>query len=201
MELYEQKWKQYLLTEEQRNVLLVVDDNRDPTNTKVKSYIDAFLPDAAKTLPVVWVKSNQELRSWINANGTPKAISFDKMRKRKGEQDGLEAARYFVDYIGQENLDLPLLGIHSGSPEGRDELAKIFNDYRAGGDVAEPEVKPDTKPTTPTSTEPRPIPSTDEPEEEPVAIPADEPEIDEPETDIDEPETEPEDIETDEEDS
>lgn len=179
MQLWEQKFKNYL-EESQRNVLVVVDDNRDPEDSNVKKYIDGFLPDAAKTLPVVWVKTNQELRNWINANGTPKAISFDKMRKRKGEQDGLEAARYFVDYIGQENLDLPMIGIHSGSPEGREELAQIFDTYRTGGDTPEPEVQPATKPTTATSTEPRPEPATIEPEEEPVTIPADEPEIEEP---------------------
>lgn len=158
MEKWEEKFKNYLL-EAQRDVLVVVDDNRNPSDPKVKKYIDSFQNDNAKNLPVVWLKNNNELRSWVNTNGTPKAITFDKMRKRKGEEDGLEAARFFIDYIGQDNLDLPMIGIHSGSPEGQAELAQIFNTYRTGGEVPEPEVKPDTKPTTPTSTEPRPEPA------------------------------------------
>jgi len=194
MELYEQKWKQYLLTEAQQNVLLFVDDNRDPNNPAVLKYIKSRVsPEVLDVGRIVWVKSNEEMRSWINSNGTPKAVSFDVMRKSKGQSDGLEAFKYFLNYLEQDNIVYPSdrIGFHTGSPEMEAELQKLLSAYNSNLDVEPAQVEPETKPTTPTSTEPAPISSEPgAPEEEPETLP-----VDQPETDIDEPETEEPDAE------
>ena len=57
------------------NTILWLDDLRDP-NTN--NWLDRFSPvKPVSDYFVVWVKSYEEFKAWIDSNGLPAAICFD----------------------------------------------------------------------------------------------------------------------------
>lgn len=108
--------------------LLWLDDYRDP-NTNNWMIFNPLGPELVKT---IWVKSYQEFKNYIIANGLPDAICFDHdLGDTLGpdEKTGMSCAKWLIDYCIDNNKKLPLYNIHSANPVGKDNINSILQSF------------------------------------------------------------------------
>ena len=104
--------------------LLWLDDLRNPYKDNwIKDYAPDFVGE------IVWVKKYHYFVSWIEENGLPDMICFDHdlsdihiNKSTYKEKNGMDCARYVVDYCLDNNVDLPKWNIQSANPVGRDNI-------------------------------------------------------------------------------
>lgn len=119
---------------------LYIDDQRTPTTT-----IPGYEP---------WniVRNYDEFVNWITENGVPDLISFDhdladehmtdyykQMLEQEyqhpdydsyTEKTGLDCARWLVEYIQINNLELKLVSVHSHNPVGAANIQSFINGFK-----------------------------------------------------------------------
>lgn len=101
--------------------LLWLDDERDPTDVRWRSYFP--IPDPV----VVWVRTCEEFVEWITANGLPEAICFDH---DLGEQkSGYDAAKWLTEYCLEQNQSLPAWNIQSANPIGKENIISKLRSF------------------------------------------------------------------------
>lgn len=105
-------------------ILLWLDDWRDPK-------LNAEASDLEEYEQIIWVKSVEAFKGWIDANGLPDKISFDYCLGTDLDMfdDGIGAAKRVINYCIQNGtmdnpLPFPVFAIHSDHPE-----AFRLNDY------------------------------------------------------------------------
>ena len=81
----------------------------------------------------VWVKNFDEFKEYIEENGLPKFISFDRDLKKgngieKGNKypDGEDCAKWLKEYCEKHNKQLPNYFVHSANPNGRKNIPEIL---------------------------------------------------------------------------
>ena len=127
--------------------ILWLDDQRDPyryLNTKSNSntYIrnKQFYNKLMTQYNVkfIWVKNLYQFINYINKNGVPEFISFDHdLNNREGgkglsdeqkiNNNGVNAAKWLVNYCKQNKQPLPKFYVHSANPKHGPEINKVLN--------------------------------------------------------------------------
>ena len=125
--------------------LLWLDDRRNPSDG---NWIEIYSP-IATPFEYIWIKSYREFVDWIEKNGLPDAISFDHdlgkelslnaikngmskkdARKLKQEEKtGYDCAKWLVNYCIDNNTKLPIWGVHSANPVGKDNINGLLNSF------------------------------------------------------------------------
>ena len=125
--------------------ILWLDDERDPeVYLKQKSTSGAFLRTSEYykknifskyDVDFVWCKNFDEFKNYIEKNGLPKFISFDRDLKKgnkipKGTDypDGEDCAKWLKDYCKKKGLKLPKYFVHSANKNGQKNIPYIFGD-------------------------------------------------------------------------
>ena len=126
--------------------ILWLDDQRDPYRYfDKKSESNAFLrnkqfyDDLIKQYNVnfVWVKNLYQFIDYIEKNGAPEFVSFDHdLNNHEGGEglddeqklnnNGVNAAKWLVNYCKQNNQQLPKFYIHSANPKRGPEINKVL---------------------------------------------------------------------------
>jgi hypothetical protein len=124
--------------------LLFLDDVRIPYNCTSYMYLRM---SNISIYHKEWniVRSYQDFVNWIEENGLPDVISFDydladdySLReslpfeswfniKENRVWNGLDCAKFLLNYCKKNNLNLPRCLIHSANPFGTEEIKKIIN--------------------------------------------------------------------------
>ena len=125
--------------------ILWLDDERDPNDYfKKKSDSAALLrtTDFYKKnifskydVDFVWCHNFDEFTEYIEKNGLPEFISFDRDLKKgnkipKGLEypDGEDCAKWLRDYCKKKGLKLPKYFVHSANKNGQRNIPEIFGD-------------------------------------------------------------------------
>lgn len=135
------------------NTLLFLDDIRNPfgniDNDPDKGTWLIFSP-IEQPYEVIWVKSYKEFAEWIHNNALPTAICFDHdlgddiaikakergLTKKKArllkqqEKNGMDCAKFLVDYCMDNNLKLPLYNIQSANPVGKENIDSLLKQFK-----------------------------------------------------------------------
>lgn len=126
--------------------ILWLDDQRDPYRYfDKKSDSNAFLrnkkfyDDLMKQYNVnfIWVKNLYQFIEYIEKNGVPEFVSFDHdLNNRDGGEglsdeqklnnNGVNAAKWLVNYCKQNNQQLPKFYVHSANPKHGHEINKVL---------------------------------------------------------------------------
>ena len=127
-----------------KKTLIWLDDVRDPlTNDWL-----VFSP-IGRDVNVVWVKSYYDLTIWIEKNGLPDAICFDhdlgedvaieRIKKglskrqarllKRGTMNGMDCAKWLVEYCIDNNLPVPRYNIQSANPIGKENIDMLLKNY------------------------------------------------------------------------
>lgn len=123
--------------------LLWLDDIRNPfeNNWLVFSPIEHT--------EVIWVKSYNEFKDWIEENGLPEGICFDhdlgldevhekksmskrslkKFRKTPEYKTGFDCAKYLVEYCLDRNIMIPKYNIQSANQVGKENIDSLLKNY------------------------------------------------------------------------
>ena len=98
---------------------------------------------------VVWVKNYDDFVEWIEVNGLPEMISFDhdlgedlamdlvsngvnkKVARtiKRDSKSGYDAAKWLVDDSIDNDMDLPMFGVHSANPVGAENIRRLLTNY------------------------------------------------------------------------
>ena len=110
--------------------VLWLDDWRDPHENPewVKMFSPIPFPDK-----VFWAKSYHDFVDYIEYIGVPDVICFDHDLGEDGGEyvpTGYDCAVMLVEHLREHNLPLPLYGIQSANPVGKDRIINILEDYR-----------------------------------------------------------------------
>lgn len=126
--------------------ILWLDDQRDPykyLSTKSKSATFArnkqFYDNLLKQYNAnfVWVKNLYQFIDYIEKNGIPQFVSFDHDLNNRGGGEGLSdeqkinnngvnCAKWLVDYCKQNNQPLPKFYVHSANPKHGPEINRVL---------------------------------------------------------------------------
>lgn len=107
------------------NTLIWLDDMRNPFTN---NFLEKFSPVNAYTCYVVWLKSYDEFKNWIDKNGLPKAICFDH-DLGDIEKTGYDCAKYLVEFCMNNDCDIPKFGIQSSNVPGSNNISGILSSY------------------------------------------------------------------------
>lgn len=125
--------------------ILWLDDERDPeVYLKQKSSSGAFLRTSEfynknifnkYDVEFIWCHNFDEFTQYIEKNGLPEFISFDRDLKKgnkipKGSEypDGEDCAKWLRDYCKKKGLKLPKYFVHSANKNGQINIPQIFGD-------------------------------------------------------------------------
>jgi hypothetical protein len=107
---------------------LWLDDVRNPF---MSYWRDQYIPDFEKEVDeIIWVKNYTEFVKWITQNEFPTEIFFDHDLGESDEMTGYDCAKWLILYCMDNDLDLPMWGIQSANPVGRDNIHGILNNYK-----------------------------------------------------------------------
>ena len=127
--------------------ILWLDDQRDPykyLNTKSNSNTflknKQFYNELIKKYNVnfVWVKNLYQFIEYVENNGVPEFVSFDHDLNNRGGGEGLSdeqklnnngvnAAKWLVNYCRQNKQSLPKFYVHSANPKHGPEINRVLN--------------------------------------------------------------------------
>ena len=104
--------------------VLWLDDWRDPFKNPewVKMFSPIPFPDK-----VEWVKSYDEFVNYLNNNELPDVVCFD--HDLGEEKTGYDCAKYLVEFVINNKLELPLYGVQSANPVGKTNIICYLNSY------------------------------------------------------------------------
>lgn len=123
--------------------LLWLDDIRNPQEG---TWLADFSP-LATPFETIWVKSYGEFTQWITENGLPDAICFDHdlgddfaLRENaeftdwynldeSREYNGMDCAKWLIDYCIDNDSNLPEYTIQSANPVGKENIDGILISY------------------------------------------------------------------------
>jgi len=110
-----------------KDTLLFLDDLRNPSECiayMTKRGYDKFL----YTLEWEVVRNYSEFTNWIINNGLPNTISFDH---DLGDScnDGIDCAKWLVEYCMKQQLALPDYIVHSANPVGDENIKVYFESF------------------------------------------------------------------------
>ena len=106
-----------LLKEDKLSTILWLDDLRDP-----KDHIQGD--------NIHWVKNYKQFIKWIELNGLPDIISFDHDLGGEKSRTGADALRWMLNFIIDNNLNLPHIKLHTANPIGRQNMESLINSYK-----------------------------------------------------------------------
>ena len=124
--------------------ILWLDDERNPNEylkkesdskafKRTSEYYKSEIFDKYENVKFVWVKNFDEFKEYIEENGLPKFISFDRDLKKgngieKGNKypDGEDCAKWLKEYCEKHNKQLPNYFVHSANPNGRKNIPEIL---------------------------------------------------------------------------
>lgn len=129
-------------------ILLWLDDKRSPFEKDWIDWLDKYGPIKPPYL-VIWVKSYSEFCEWIKANGLFSACSLDHdlgddiarekvkngmskkqaRREKRGTKNGMDCAKFLVEYCMDNNLKLPPYSIQSANTCGRENIDGLLKSY------------------------------------------------------------------------
>ena len=147
-------YKDGLMSQNKMKTLLWLDDYRDPflkKNEPAHPYVQMYCPNYydSDENNIVWVKNYDEFVAWITENGLPDKISFDHdladehyaPEKRYGdyndwvseqefqEKNGMDCAKWLVDYCLDNNIEIPSFTVHSANPSGAENIRKLLLNF------------------------------------------------------------------------
>lgn len=111
--------------------LLWLDDIRNPF---LDDWLLKYVPEFSdKTEDVTWVKNFNEFKNYIEINGIPTHISFDhdiaSYDDSGNELTGYDALKFVLDYVLDNNLEVPKICIHSANPIGAKNIESYYNNF------------------------------------------------------------------------
>lgn len=109
--------------------LVWLDDCRDPF-ARGATWIQEYSP-IVNPMTVVWLTSYKAFTNWVETNGLPGAICFDHDLGEEGdnEKTGFDCAKWLVNYCINNNLILPLYGIQSSNPVGKENIDSYLKNF------------------------------------------------------------------------
>lgn len=114
------------------SVLLFLDDIRNPFDLEANWLV--FSPfELLEGDKVIWVKSYNEFRDYIENWGVPDGVAFDHDlgdESLTGEKTGKDCANYLVEYCLDHETPLPLWNCQSANPTGKDNINSILNSFK-----------------------------------------------------------------------
>ena len=131
---------------------LFLDDLRIPTDCPTAQYMSYRKIDL-RTYHEEWdiVRSHGQFVNWIEQNGLPDLISFDHDlgddTNLKGvlpieewfdidnnrEYNGMDSAKWLVDYCIDNDLKLPDFAVHSANPSGYENIKGLLDSFKKHG--------------------------------------------------------------------
>lgn len=129
------------------NKFIWLDDLRDPF---VSNWLVEYAPEYFNYLEnIIWIKNYNDFKKWITVNGLPHKIAFDfdlgediakelvskgmnkklARMKKKESKNGLDCAKWLVQYCISKNLNLPLWIIQSANDFGKKEIQIYLRDF------------------------------------------------------------------------
>ena len=128
-------------------IVLWLDDQRDPyqylnvekkskTYLRNKQFYDNLM--LKNNLVFVWVKNFYQFVQYIKKNGVPQFVSFDHdLNNRKGGEgvsdfektvnNGLNCAKWLIDYCEKTKSALPKFYVHSANPKYGPQIVNLLN--------------------------------------------------------------------------
>ena len=109
--------------------LLWLDDLRNPYENDGEWLM--FSPISG-SYEIIWVKNYIDFIEYIYANGLPTAICFDHDLgpiEEVGIESGFDCAKFLVEYCMDNDFELPLWGVQSANPVGKDNINGLLNNY------------------------------------------------------------------------
>lgn len=114
-----------------KNIVLWLDDLRDPSEPQWAEYIEKRFKDIEK---VVWVKNYSEFASFIDNGPMPRFISFDHdlgIDSDGVERNGYDCAKHLVDTLMLfKSSAIPDCDVHSANPVGAENILKLIENYK-----------------------------------------------------------------------
>lgn len=124
--------KQLLLEQtNDKNVLVWIDDLRNPRDTQWKRFITQNFRNVTFD-DVVWCHSYDEFMTYMNAHGIPRYVSFDHDladTQLTQERTGYTCAKSIIDACLDANVDVPQYAIQSSNPVGARNIASLMDNY------------------------------------------------------------------------
>jgi hypothetical protein len=132
------------LTDDDSLKILWLDDERNPevylskesksgAYQRNKKFYDD-LHTKYKNIKFKWVKNLDEFRDYIETNGLPEFISFDRDLKKGNEiekgydyPDGEDCAKWLVKYCKENDLPIPKYFVHSANKNGQKNIPEILD--------------------------------------------------------------------------
>ena len=132
---------------ENRNLtVLWLDDQRNPYKyLSAKKTSDAFIRNKLfydkllkqYNVNFIWVKNIYQFINYIRTNGLPNFVSFDHDLNNRGGGEGLsdeqklnnngvQCAKWLVNYCKQNKYPLPKFYVHSANPKHGPEINKVL---------------------------------------------------------------------------
>ena len=131
--------------------ILWLDDIREPNgyHSDGNTWVDCFAPIQAP-FALMWVKNYNDFTKYISEYGMPTAICFDHdlgivnhekrlsqgMSKRQSrklkveDKSGYDCAKWLVDYCIDNNKEIPLYGIQSMNPVGKENIKCLLENFK-----------------------------------------------------------------------
>jgi hypothetical protein len=118
-----------------KNKYLFLDDERDPINTYEYT---RYVPFVSKEWDIV--RSYDEFTQYIIQNGLPDFISFDHdlgyisqdywdNNLNNNEKNGMDCAKFLIEYCIDNNNNLPQYYVHSMNPVGKRNIISILSNF------------------------------------------------------------------------
>lgn len=102
-------------------ILLWLDDERDPANSRWHDYFPVMPTDVA------WVKSYAEFIEWIDTNSLPDGICFD--HDLGDGPSGMDAAKWLTEYCLDNDVNLPAWSVQSANPIGKLNITALLESF------------------------------------------------------------------------
>ena len=116
-----------------RNLVIWIDDMRNPFTPEWNSIITKTLGDSEKEPTIVWLKTYGEFKDWMSVAMIdpvalfPSLVCFD--HDLGEEKTGLDCAKILVEFCMDNNMQLPKFECHSTNSAGRENIISYLNTY------------------------------------------------------------------------
>lgn len=116
-----------------KKIVIWIDDIRNPY-TNDYQWVREKLTINPESCNIIWLKTYQSFINHIEAFGLPDVISFDHdlgLNQDGTEQNGLDCAKYLVDYCLNNNKELTTyINVHSSNPVGAESIKTLLKNYQ-----------------------------------------------------------------------
>ena len=113
-----------------KKTLLWLDDVRDPAfyDLWVRQYLGDEFYNRPESHQIVWVKSFDQFRKYLQANGVPDVVGFD--HDLGGKMTGADAAEFLCNLCVDELIPLPEYFTQSANPVGKANIHSKMDSAR-----------------------------------------------------------------------